>query len=203
MHFSYLQSIALGATLASLSISPLAQATLPPTWPQIAPPVLRQVVPQSISRTGLEIILQSIPQTLIPPQGTAIAAPLRLEISLTRRQLSLFQGPTVMKRYSVAVGRSGWETPIGQFQIKQMILNPAWKNPFNGSIIPGGDPENPLGRHWIGFWTDGKNWVGLHGTPNPNSVGRAVSHGCVRMYNQDIADVFRRVTPGTPIKVGR
>lgn len=166
--------IAILATIASISISPIAWATLPPA------PVSPQYAPQNP-----EIV------------------PLRLEISLSRRQLTLFQGTTAIKRYPVAVGRSGWETPIGKFQIKQMILNPAWKNPFTGSVIAGGDPENPLGRYWIGFWTDGKNWVGMHGTPNPNSVGRAASHGCVRMYNQDIAELFGKVIPGTPVTVVR
>jgi lipoprotein-anchoring transpeptidase ErfK/SrfK len=128
---------------------------------------------------------------------------LRLEISLSRRQLTMYQGKIPIKRYPVAIGRAGWETPVGQYQVKQMIRDPAWKNPFTGIVIPGGDPENPLGRYWIGFWTDGKNWIGMHGTPTPKSVGRAASHGCVRMFNKDIADLFQHVIPGTPIAVVR
>lgn len=130
-------------------------------------------------------------------------APLRLEISLSRRQLTLYQGQTPLRRYPVAVGRPGWETPTGQFQVQQMIRDPAWKNPFTGAVIAGGHPQNPLGRRWIGFWSDGTNWVGLHGTPNPDSIGRAVSHGCVRMYNRDIEELFEKVQLGVPVIVVR
>ncbi|WP_448525005.1 L,D-transpeptidase [Parathermosynechococcus lividus] len=132
-----------------------------------------------------------------------IAAPLRLEISLSRRQMVLYQGQTRLRTYPVAVGRPGWETPLGQFQIQEMIRDPAWKNPFNGSVIPGGHPRNPLGRRWIGFWSDGKNWIGLHGTPHPDSIGQAISHGCVRMHNRDIEELFEKVRPGMPVIVVR
>lgn len=132
-----------------------------------------------------------------------IEIPLRLEISLSKRRLSVFQGEELLHRYPVAVGRSGWETPVGKFKVLQKIHKPDWKNPFNGDIIPGGDPENPLGHYWIGFWSDGKNAIGLHGTPNPKSVGRAASHGCVRMYNKDIEELFPQVKSGTPVIVTR
>lgn len=127
--------------------------------------------------------------------------PLRLEINLNRRRVTLFQGHTLIKSYPIAVGRPGWETPVGEFKVKQMFKDPPWMHPFKGFVIPGGAADNPLGRYWIGFWTDGKNWIGMHGTPNPESVGRAVSHGCIRMYNQDIEELFARVGPGTPVIV--
>lgn len=148
-------------------------------------------------------ILAASPPVVPTATAPAVFVPLRLEISLSRRQLTLYQGTTAIKRYPVAIGKAGWETPVGKHQVKQMIRDPAWKNPFNGIVIPGGDPENPLGRYWIGFWTDGKNWIGMHGTPTPKSVGRAASHGCVRMFNKDIAEVFQQVIPGTPITVVR
>ncbi len=131
-----------------------------------------------------------------------IDMPVRLEIQLGRRQVVVYRGGQVIKSYKVAVGRPGWETPKGTFQVKQMFRDPAWIHPLKSGIaIPGGDPENPLGRHWIGFWTDGKNWIGFHGTPNPKSVGTAVSHGCVRMYNKDIEELFQKVSLGTEVKV--
>lgn len=144
-----------------------------------------------------------IPNYRLPAQAASspIAQPLRLEIQLSRRQLRLYQGETMLKSYPVAVGREGWQTPTGSFQVMQMIHQPAWKNPFTGAVTPGGSPGNPLGQHWIGFWTDGTNWVGMHGTPNPESVGRAVSHGCVRMYNEDIEELFSLVSVGTPVVV--
>ncbi|MEB3118669.1 MAG: L,D-transpeptidase, partial [Limnothrix sp.] len=60
---------------------------------------------------------------------------------------------------------------------------------------------NPLGVRWIGFWTNGDNSIGFHGTPNPELIGQAVSHGCVRMRNEDIVDLFDRVTEGMPVRV--
>lgn len=127
---------------------------------------------------------------------------LRLEIRLSRRQVTLYRGDTLVKNYAIAVGRPGWETPTGAYEVRQMIKNPTWVHPLRkGVVIPGGDPENPLGRYWIGFWTDGKNWIGFHGTPTPRSVGRAASHGCIRMYNKDVEELFKQVTVGTVVTV--
>ncbi|MER3475556.1 MAG: L,D-transpeptidase [Leptolyngbya sp. ERB_1_2] len=128
------------------------------------------------------------------------AQPVRLEIRLKQRRVNVYQDGKQVKSYAIAVGRPGWETPIGTYTVKQKIRNPAWVHPLNGEKIPGGDPENPLGRFWIGFWTDGKNWIGFHGTPNPESVGTA-SHGCIRMYNHDVEELFNKVSLGTEVVV--
>lgn len=130
------------------------------------------------------------------------AQTLHLEIQLSKRKVVLLQGKTTVKSYPIAVGRPGWETPKGKYKVIQKLKNPTWIHPLKkGVVIPGGDPENPLGRYWIGFWTDGKNWIGFHGTPNPGSVGRAASHGCIRMYNKDIEELFQQVDLGTPVNV--
>lgn len=129
--------------------------------------------------------------------------PLRLELSLSKRQVTLFQDGQPIKTYPVAVGKPGWETPVGDFKIETMIKNPAWANPFRGGVIPGGVAGNPLGTRWMGFWTDGKNWSGFHGTPNRGSIGRAASHGCVRMLDEHARDLFERVKVGTPVIVRR
>lgn len=135
--------------------------------------------------------------------GTApeTASGMRLQIDLSSRRLTLYQGEMELSHFPIAVGREGWQTPIGEWEVRQMIHDPAWRNPFTGRVIPGGDPENPLGDYWIGFWTDGENWIGMHGTPNPDSVGRAASHGCIRLYNHDIAALFALVRMGTPVIV--
>lgn len=135
------------------------------------------------------------------PNTQPIAQPMRLEIRLSQKRVTLYQGNTKLKSYAIAIGRSGWETPKGSFKVQQMIRNPTWIHPLTGETVPGGDPENPLGRFWIGFWTNGKNWVGFHGTPNPESVGTAASHGCVRMYNRDVEELFSKVSLGTEVLV--
>ena len=132
-----------------------------------------------------------------------VTQPIRLVINLSRHQVSLYQGITRIKSYPIAVGRQGWETPKGNFQVLDMLENPTWIHPFTGKSILGGSPENPLGHYWVGFWTNGKNWIGFHGTPNPESVGKAASHGCIRMYNKDIKELFHSVRLGTPVIVLR
>ncbi|AFY68920.1 ErfK/YbiS/YcfS/YnhG family protein [Thalassoporum mexicanum PCC 7367] len=181
-------------------------------------PRVRNLNPdQNITRAELvAIIYQSLAyQGGLPPLDSAYVidprAPLfdlkdgqvitKLEVNLSQRQVSSFQGDRKVKSYPVGVGRIGWETPTGTYQVRQMYERPAWKNPFTGDVIPGGDPDNPLGKYWIGFWTNGKDWSGFHGTPNRNSVGQAVSHGCIRMYNEDIAELFSQVSPATVVQV--
>lgn len=130
-----------------------------------------------------------------------VTQPIHLQISLRNRRVTVYRGKTRIKSYPVAVGREGWGTPVGNFRVRTMIEKPTWINPFTGKAIPGGDPENPLGNYWIGFWTNGKDWVGFHGTPNPDSVGKAASHGCIRMYNDDVKELFHQISLGTPVSV--
>ncbi len=126
-----------------------------------------------------------------------------LEVNLSQRRVTAFRGDRKLKSYPIGIGRAGWETPTGTYRVRQAIERPSWKNPFTGDVIPGGDPDNPLGNYWIGFWTNGKEWSGFHGTPNRASVGQAVSHGCLRMFNEDIQELFRHVTPNTTVRVVR
>jgi len=200
--------------MGSLTAPVQAQATVVPVQSDLAIPE-RPVVPSGLpvellpspALPGLDFELPTatdLPQSPLyheqpvqPPQ-----LPLRLEIKLSRRRVTVYRGKTPIKTYAIAVGRPGWETPKGTYKVRQMFRNPTWVHPLKKGIsIPGGDPENPLGRYWIGFWTDGKNWIGFHGTPNPKSVGTAASHGCIRMYNQDIEELFQKVSLGTEVKV--
>jgi lipoprotein-anchoring transpeptidase ErfK/SrfK len=124
-----------------------------------------------------------------------------LEIHLSQRLVTLYQGGYPIKSYPIAVGQSGWETPKGTFKVLTMEEKPNWIHPLTNQVIRNDNPKNPLGPYWIGFWTDGTNWVGFHGTPDPKSVGQAVSHGCIRMYNEDISELFYQVSPGTRVVV--
>jgi len=171
--------------LIGLLLCPTAVLAWDPGAPFVLPPALQPFAPPSESEP-------------VKPEPQ----PVRLEIRLRQRQVVVLQGEQVIKRYPIAVGKPGWETPPGNFQVRQKIKDPDWVSPLNqGVLIPGGDPENPLGRFWIGFWTDGKNWIGFHGTPTPGSVGRAVSHGCIRMYNRDVEELFQKVDIGTVVTV--
>ncbi|MGQ9866470.1 MAG: L,D-transpeptidase [Pseudanabaenaceae cyanobacterium] len=127
----------------------------------------------------------------------------RLQVSLSQRRVAAFVGDRLLKSYPIAVGKAGWETPTGTFTVRQLFTDPDWQNPFTGEVIAAGDPENPLGDRWIGFWTDGQNWSGFHGTPNRHSVGTAASHGCLRMFNEDIRELFGWVSTRTVVEVRR
>lgn len=123
-----------------------------------------------------------------------------LVIKLSDRRVYVYQDNELQTSYPVAVGRDGWETPTGNYQVIQTIENPSWQHPFTGEIIPPG-PTNPLGARWIGFWTDGTNYIGFHGTPEEQTVGTAASHGCVRMYDRDAIALFEKVQIGTSVIV--
>lgn len=124
-----------------------------------------------------------------------------LQVSLSRRRVTVFQGRQAVESYPIGIGRAGWETPIGSFKVGQMQKNPTWISPFTNQKIPGGDPRNPLRGYWIGFWSKGDTWVGFHGTLDRNTVGKAASHGCLHLYDRDLARLFSQVELGTPVQV--
>ncbi|MBP0017105.1 MAG: L,D-transpeptidase [Cyanobacteria bacterium SBLK] len=141
----------------------------------------------------------------IPPLGDAdkflpAASSSRLVLRLRDRRVYYYRDEELIASYPVAIGREGWETPTGNFQVFQKVVNPTWQHPFTGEIVPPGQ-DNPLGTRWIGFWSDGKNAIGFHGTPNEELIGQAVSHGCVRMRNTDIVALFEKVDMGTVVIV--
>ena len=169
--------------------------------------------PEAISATGpLRSELET--QFLPPPNlseltditKAAIVSPRqrktnrRLVISLAQRRVYVYEKDDLMVSYPVAIGKDGWETPKGTWKVDQMIHNPSWQHPWTGEIVPPG-PDNPLGRRWIGFWNDGVNAIGFHGTPNENLVGQAVSHGCVRMKNAHIEAMFKQIAMGATVEV--
>ena len=110
----------------------------------------------------------------------------------------------------------GWETPVGSFRVLEKTINPVWEHPQKGTHTPSG-PANPLGSRWIGFHQDcqgRRGWdgeqmldikgcvvTGFHGTPYSWTVGQALSHGCVRLHDEDVREVFELVSLGTPVTV--
>ncbi len=128
-------------------------------------------------------------------------------IVTNQRQLFYVMGGGRALRYPVGVGRAGmaWS---GQAHIAQKSLSPAWgppadialRNPNIPLLIPGGSPRNPMGAAAMGL-TRGN--YAIHGTNEPSSVGRFVSHGCIRMHNADVLDLYGRVGVGTPVYVLR
>ena len=112
-------------------------------------------------------------------------------------------------RYPIAVPRNGQEWS-GYARINGKFTNPDWSppavvkraNPNLPDIIPGGAPNNPMG---VAALTLDRDEIAIHGTTRKMraSIGSAASFGCIRMYNEDVADLFSRVSVGTPVVMMR
>ncbi len=131
--------------------------------------------------------------------------PTYLTVSKDQTRLRLWRDLELEKTYDVAVGMPKWPTPNGLFSIQSKQVDPAWSVPdeswagsLAGTVIPGGDPDNPLKERWMGF----SGGAGIHGTADVDSLGTAASHGCIRMLIPDVIDLYDRVEIGTPIFVG-
>ena len=124
----------------------------------------------------------------------------RLLVDLSDRRVYVYQNDRLQVSYPVAVGKSGWQTPVGVFRVQHMERNPGWRHPITGEKIAAG-PDNPLGSRWIGFWSDGRSKIGFHGTNQGDSIGEAVSHGCLRLHNPDIIVLYQQVQPGMLVRV--
>jgi lipoprotein-anchoring transpeptidase ErfK/SrfK len=128
-------------------------------------------------------------------------------VSTTQRRLYLMLGNGQAVRYPVGVGKAGKQW-AGTSYIDGKYRNPAWAppaevkrdNPRLPDVIPGGSPRNPMG---VAAMTLSGGQYAIHGTNVPNSIGGYVSYGCIRMYNQDITDLFDRVSVGAQVVVTR
>lgn len=169
------------------------------------PPTSSQLAPTSPSGTATP---GNNPAPSTVPAKPAVAATdppsvenvVNLVLKLKEKRVYVYQGEKLIKKYPVAIGKKGWETPTGEWQVMEKIRNPAWTSFKTGEVFPPGT-ENPLGARWIGFWTDGRDVIGFHGTANLKSIGTAASHGCVRMRNRDVKALFPLVKVGTTVKV--
>lgn len=123
-----------------------------------------------------------------------------LLLKLKEKKVYVYRGDKLVTKYPVAIGKKGWETPTGEWQVMEKIKNPAWTSFKTGEVLPP-STKNPLGSRWIGFWTDGQDVIGFHGTANVKSIGTAASHGCVRMLDRDVQALFPLVKVGTTVKV--
>ncbi|WGV26797.1 L,D-transpeptidase [Halotia branconii] len=121
-------------------------------------------------------------------------------VDLSDRRTYVYTGNIVMASYPIAVGKQGWETPTGSFEVRHKQHDPIWRHPITGKIFPPG-ADSPLGERWIGFWSDGRNEIGFHGTPDIHLLGTAISHGCLRMRNADVRLLYEQVKVGTLVTV--
>ena len=167
------------ATDTAAASAQTAPAPAPATTAQQAPPT-----------TAAESSAQAL------TMGTAVAKPLsdmRLEVDLKARKLHVYQGDKRTGTYPVAVGSTEWPTKTGEWYVTQVVLNPEWIPPDQSWAEQAerrepGDPKNPLGAAQLIY--DPPRTV--HGTNEPASIGKAVSHGSIRMANADILALARQ-----------
>ena len=119
----------------------------------------------------------------------------RIIISLQDRKLALLEGTKVIKIWDTAVGAESTPSPSGNFTIMNRLEKPTYYRP--GKVVPAG-PKNPLGTRWIGL---NLKSYGIHGTNAPNSIGKNASHGCIRMRNRDIEELFELVQKGDVVEI--
>lgn len=111
-----------------------------------------------------------------------------------------------VKEYLVCDGKDSTPTPEGKFIIVCKFINPAWIDPESGKVINGGTKENPLGLRWLGLKNlnnpgDNGRKLGIHGNNNEASIGKSLSHGCVRMHNKDVIELYEKVPIGTHVEI--
>ncbi len=121
-------------------------------------------------------------------------SPFNILIDKSDNILMLKNGERILKVYPVATGKETTTTPIGEFTIKDRLVDPVWFH--HGSVVPPGTPKNFLGTRWLGF---NLPKYGIHGTVQPELIGKSVSGGCVRMRNSDVEELYTLIPEGTKV----
>jgi lipoprotein-anchoring transpeptidase ErfK/SrfK len=182
--------------------------------PLVVPEVQGNTIERSAAVTAIVLALQqnrrgalALPAHIVKPQVRADSFGPIIVIRRDTKWLYLYKQVTPAKpvtfvrRFEVATGQPIYPTPIGSFKIVVMERNPWWYPPPNspwakGAVpIPPG-PGNPLGTRWMGLSAPD---VGIHGTPDPASLGYSASHGCIRMFIPSAEWLFSHVQVGTPV----
>lgn len=137
-----------------------------------------------------------------------------LIINLPEFRIYHFEQGKLKETYDIAIGKSSWETPVGKFQVANKKIDPAWNVPPGMSsklnieerIVPPG-PDNPLGKYWIGLSIP---HIGIHSTNQPHTIGKAKSHGCMRMQTDEAEKLFGLLEVGMegeiiyePVKIAK
>ncbi len=144
-----------------------------------------------------QIALAADQQTAQTNSITAPTAAAKREIvvSLEDRKLALVEDGQTIKVYSVAIGKPTTPSPAGTFTIQRRVTNPTYHH--DGKTIPPG-PHNPVGTRWMGLSIKG---YGIHGTNEPKSIGKAASHGCIRMAKTDLEEFYPLVQVGDTVEI--
>jgi lipoprotein-anchoring transpeptidase ErfK/SrfK len=157
----------------------------------------REIVSALVAGAREPIALKS--KTLRPKVTSRDFGPV-VVIRRNSNKLFLYKGMRFWRVFGVATGTRTYPTPLGRFRVVVKWKNPWWYPPDSpwakdkDPVPPG--PGNPLGTRWMGISSPG---VGIHGTPDPGSIGYSVSHGCIRMRISDAEWLFERIGVGTTV----
>ena len=175
---------------------------------------------------GYQDIVRANPDVSVwvPGEGTEVVIPTRyvlpagprrgVVLNIAEYRLYYFPKPEgdevpVVMTYPISIGRMDWETPLGNTKVISKVTNPSWYPPQSvrdehaaegrplGRIVPAG-PDNPLGKHAMRLGLPGYL---IHGTNRPAGVGMRVTHGCLRMFPEDIRYLFEYVAVDTPVRI--
>lgn len=145
------------------------------------------------------LVVQAMGQQAASVQAVAVQeAPVvkrMIVVSLEDRKLALVEDGQVKKVYTVAVGKPTTPSPTGSFSITRRVKNPVYQH--EGKIVQPG-PGNPVGTRWMGLNVKG---YGIHGTNEPKSIGKAASHGCIRMAKKDLEEMYEMVHVGDTVEL--
>ena len=146
------------------------------------------VVVLATQAMGQQEAKQTTPEALTTPRRVIV-------VSLEDRKLALVEDGQVKKVYTVAVGKPSTPSPQGTFSIERRVKNPTYHH-GDKTVLPG--PGNPVGTRWMGLNTHG---YGIHGTNEPKSIGKAASHGCIRMAKADLEEFYELVAVGDTVEL--
>jgi lipoprotein-anchoring transpeptidase ErfK/SrfK len=139
------------------------------------------------------VVLMATAEALAQDNGVRPAR--RIVVSITDRKLAVIEADRVVKIFPTAVGAPASPSPVGIYKIVTSIPEPTWY--YKGKIV-GPGKTNPLGSRWLGLSIKG---YGIHGTNVPSSIGHNASHGCVRMRNKDVEELFGMVGVGDQVEL--
>jgi L,D-transpeptidase ErfK/SrfK len=168
-------------------------------------------------RLGFEAVSRLNPKVKvwIPDPGQVVELPTQYVVPEAPRKGLLINVPEMRLYdftrggepgvYAIAVGDGMDPSLVGEFRVGAKRKNPAWTVPASiraerpelPAVVPPG-PDNPLGEYWM---TIGNTSYGIHGTNNPWSIGRMATHGCIRLYDDQLAGLFERIPSGTPLRL--
>ena len=163
----------------------------------------RRLLYRALRRTERDALVR-VPATKLPPRVHRGNYGPIVVIRRGSRRLYLYRNMAFVRSFRIAVGMPAYPTPLGRFHVVSRERHPTWDPPNSpwaaglGPVPPG--PGNPLGTRWIGTSAPA---IGIHGTPQPWTVGTAASHGCIRMYMSEVEWLFERVRVGSPVFIVR